>query len=224
MEILDIFFNWAVMQKAFPILLRGLGNTILLGAFAIVFGGILGVLVCLVRLYAPKPLRILAIIYIDIFRAMPILVVLILIYYALPFVGITFSSFISAAIALTIVLAAYTAEVVRAGIQAIPQGQFEASAALGLSFFQTMIKVILPQSIRVVIPTFASYSVSVIKDTSLASVVAMNDLLKQATDAQALFANPTPLIVAAAIYVAILWPLVRFTSWLEQRAQRAYQR
>lgn len=144
MEILDIFFNWAVMQKAFPILLRGLGNTILLGAFAIVFGGILGVLVCLVRLYAPKPLRILAIIYIDIFRAMPILVVLILIYYALPFVGITFSSFISAAIALTIVLAAYTAEVVRAGIQAIPQGQFEASAALGLSFFQTMIKVILP--------------------------------------------------------------------------------
>lgn len=74
------------------------------------------------------------------------------------------------------------------------------------------------------IPTFASYSVSVIKDTSLASVVAMNDLLKQATDAQALFANPTPLIVAAAIYVAILWPLVRFTSWLEQRAQRAYQR
>ena len=217
MEIIDIFFNPSVMQRAFPILLRGLANTILLGATAIICGGLAGILISLIRLYAPKPFRILAIIYIDLLRAMPMLVVLILIYYALPFVGITFSSFAAASIALSMVLAAYTAEVMRAGIAAIPAGQFQAAEALGIPFWVSMRKVILPQAIRIVIPPLASYSVSVIKDTSLASVVAMNDLLKQATDAQALFANPTPLIAAAIIYVAILWPLVRFTVWLEQR-------
>ncbi|MGD9862027.1 MAG: amino acid ABC transporter permease [Pseudodonghicola sp.] len=224
MEILDIFFNIEVMRKAFPILLRGLGNTLLLGLAAIVFGGIGGVLICLMRLYAPKAFRILAVLYIDLMRAIPILVVLILVYYALPFVGIVFSSFTAATIALSLVLAAYTAEVVRAGIEAVPKGQFEAAEALGLSFVLTMRKVILPQAIRIVIPPLASYSVSIVKDTSLASVVAMNDLLKQATDTQALFANPTPLLVAAVIYIAILWPLVRFTGWLEKTYQRGYHR
>lgn len=220
MDVIDIFFNPAVMARALPILLRGLGNTLMLGAAAIVFGGILGVLVCLMRLYAPRALRLIAILYIDLMRAMPVLVVLILIYYALPFVGIVFSSFLAAAIALSLVLAAYTAEVVRAGIEAVPRGQSEAAQALGLSFWLTMRKVILPQALRIVIPPYASNCVSIIKDTSLASVVAMSDLLKQATDAQALFANPTPLIGAALIYVAILWPLVRLTGWLENRYRR----
>ncbi|SIS66093.1 amino acid ABC transporter permease [Paracoccus saliphilus] len=224
MEIIDIFFNAEVMRKAFPILLRGLLNTVLLGLAAIVFGGMLGVAICLVRLYAPRPLRLLALVYIDILRAIPVLVVLILVYYALPFVGITMSSFMAATIALSLVLAAYTAEVVRAGIEAVPKGQFEASEALGLSFFVTMRHVVLPQAVRIMIPPLASYSVAIIKDTSLASVVAMNDLLKQATDAQALFANPTPLLAAAVIYIAILWPLVRFTGWLEQHYRRGYQR
>lgn len=220
MEIIDIFFNPSVMARALPILVRGLANTLMLGAAAIVFGGILGVLVCLIRLYAPRGLRLLAILYIDLMRAMPVLVVLILIYYALPFVGIVFSSFMAAAIALSLVLAAYTAEVVRAGIEAVPKGQSEAAQALGLPFTLTMRKVILPQALRIVIPPYASNCVSIIKDTSLASVVAMSDLLKQATDAQALFANPTPLIGAALIYVAILWPLVRLTGWLENRYRR----
>ncbi|WP_136684357.1 amino acid ABC transporter permease [Falsirhodobacter xinxiangensis] len=219
MELIDIFFNVEVMGKAFPILLRGLGNTLLLGAASIVLGGIAGVLVCLVRMYAARPLRLLATVYIDIFRAIPVLVLLILIYYALPFVGVVMGAFTAATLALSMVLAAYTAEVIRAGIEAVPKGQFEASAALGLPFVLTMRKVVLPQAIRLVIPPLASYSVAIIKDTSLASVVTMNDLLKQATDTQALFANPTPLILAAGIYIAILWPLVRFTTWIERRAK-----
>ncbi|MFT4151296.1 MAG: amino acid ABC transporter permease [Paracoccaceae bacterium] len=224
MNALEIFFNLSVLQRAFPILLRGLGNTLMLGVTAIVLGSLLGVGIALMRLYSAKPLRLLAVGYTDLMRAMPVLVVLILIYYALPFAGIVLSSFAAAAIALSLVLGAYTAEVVRAGIQAVPKGQFEASAALGLGFWRMMQKVVLPQAIRLVIPPHASNCVSIIKDTSLASVVAMTDLLKQATDAQALFANPSPLIGAALIYVAILWPLVRLTGWLEHRFQRAYQR
>ena len=224
MSAIDIFFNVDILWKSFPLLLRGLFNTVLLGAVAIVFGTLIGIFVCLARLYAPKPIRLLAVLYIDLLRAIPVLVVLILIYYALPFVGIVFSSFTAAAIALSIVLGAYSAEVVRAGIQAVPQGQFEAASALGLHFWLTMRKVILPQAIRIVIPPQASNCVSIIKDTSLASVVATTDLLKQATDAQALYANPTPLLGAALIYVAILWPLVRLTSWLERHYQQAYAR
>lgn len=224
MNALDIFLNLDVLQRAFPILLRGLGMTLMLGAVAIMAGTLLGVGLAMMRLFAVRPLRLLAIGYIDIMRAMPVLVVLILIYYALPFAGLVLSSFVAAAIALSLVLAAYTAEVVRAGIQAVPKGQFEAASSLGLGFWRTMQEVILPQAMRIVIPPHASNCVSIIKDTSLASVVAMSDLLKQATDAQALFANPTPLLGAALLYVAILWPMVRLTSWLETRYARAYAR
>lgn len=224
MDALDIFFNLGVMQRALPMLLRGLWYTLTLGLTAIVLGSVLGTLIAIARLYAPRPLRWLAIFYTDLVRAIPVLVLLILVYYALPFAGITLSSFAAAATALTMVLAAFTSEVVRAGIQAMPKGQFEAAQALGLGFYVTMRKVILPQAIRIVIPPHASNCVSVMKDTALASVVALSDLLKQATDAQALFANPSPLIAAALIYVALLWPMVRFTGWLEARAQRAYTR
>jgi polar amino acid transport system permease protein len=164
--------------------------------------------------------RLLAIGYIDILRAMPILVLLILIYYALPFVGIRFSSFTSATLALSMVLSAFTAEVCRAGVEAVPRGQFEAAAALGLPFWRTMATVILPQALRIVVPPLTSNAVSIFKDTALASVVAMPDLLKQATDAQALMANPTPLIGAAFIYLAFLWPLVRLVNHLEERGKR----
>jgi polar amino acid transport system permease protein len=201
-------------------LMRGVGNTILLGFASIFFGGIGGLLICLMRLYGPKPMRLVAIGYIDILRAMPILVLLILIYYALPFVGIRFSSFTSATLALSMVLSAFTAEVCRAGVEAVPKGQFEAAAALGLPFWRTMGTVILPQALRIVVPPLTSNAVSIFKDTALASVVAMPDLLKQATDAQALMANPTPLIGAALIYLAFLWPLVRLVNHLEERGKR----
>lgn len=220
MDLISTFFNWDVLVRAFPMLMRGLGNTLLLGCVSIVLGGVAGLLVCLMRLYGPRPLRLLAIGYIDVLRAMPILVLLILIYYALPFVGIRFSSFTSATLALSMVLAAFTAEVCRAGIEAVPRGQFEAAAALGLPFWRTMATVILPQAVRLVIPPLTSNSVSIFKDTALASVVATPDLLKQATDAQALMANPTPLIGAALIYLAFLLPLVRLVNHLEGSARR----
>jgi polar amino acid transport system permease protein len=215
--LVETFLNADVMWRALPMLLRGLINTFYLAVSAIVLGTLAGLLVCIARLYGPKPLRILAVGFIDIFRALPILVVLIVIYYALPFVGIRLDSFTSATLALSIVLAAFTAEVLRAGIKSVPAGQFEAADALGLPFRVTLFKVIIPQAIRIATPPQTSNCIAIAKDTSLASVVAMPDLLKQATDAQALMANPSPLIAAAAIYLIILWPLVRLVAWLEHR-------
>ena len=164
MTLLDTFFNGQVLVSAFPALLRGLLNTLLLGLMSIGVGIPLGLVISLVRLYAPAPFRWLSIGYIDIFRAMPVLVTLILIYYALPFVGIRLSSWASAVLAFSMVMSAYSAEVFRSGIESIPRGQFEAAQALGLPFVLTLRKVVLPQAIRLVIPPTTSNCVSMFKD------------------------------------------------------------
>ena len=220
MSFVETFFNWNVFVSSLPLLLSGLRVTLYLGVVSIVAGLVLGLFVALIRIYSARPFAVVAKIYTDVFRSVPLLVLLILVYYALPFVGLRLSPFMSAAVALTLVSGAYTAEIFRAGIEAIPIGQFEASQALGLRYRHMMIDVILPQAIRIVIPPLTNNCINVIKDTALASVVAMPDLLKQATQAQALEANPTPLIVAAVMYIAILWPLVVLVGRLEKRYRR----
>ncbi|TNC49173.1 amino acid ABC transporter permease [Rubellimicrobium rubrum] len=221
MDILDTFFNVPVLIRTYPLLLWGLWVTIQIGVVSIVAGLVLGLFLALARLYAHPFVRGMARVYIDVLRSIPILVLLIVIYYALPFLGLRLSPFMSAVAALSLVSAAYTAEIFRAGIEAIPLGQFEASRALGLSPRHLMVDVVLPQAIRIVIPPLTNNCINVMKDTALASVVAMPDLLKQATQAQALTANPSPLIGAALIYIALLWPLVGMVSRLERRFAQA---
>ena len=221
MSLIETFFNWSVFVGALPALLEGLWITILLGAVSIVAGMVSGLLMALARLYGPAPLRTAARIYIDVLRSIPLLVLLVLVYYALPFVGIRMSSFVSAAMAITLVSCAYTAEIFRAGIEAIPKGQFEAADAIGLGFLSSMRYVVLPQALRIVVPPLTSNCINVLKDTALASVVAMPDLLKQATQAQALAANPTPLIGAALLYLLLLLPLVRLVSHFEDSHRKA---
>jgi polar amino acid transport system permease protein len=217
MDLLRTFFNLDVLAQTWPLLLSGLRVTILLGLASIVLGMTGGLAIALLRLYGPKPLRRLAVAYIDVFRAIPLLVLLVVIYYALPFVGIRLSSFAAATAALSLVSCAYAAEIFRAGIEAIPRGQFEAARALGFHWWPMMRLVVLPQATRIVVPPMTGNCINVVKDTALASVVAMPDLLKQATQAQALAANPTPLIGAALIYLAFLLPLVRLVAVLERR-------
>ncbi|MBB4145313.1 amino acid ABC transporter permease [Rhizobium rhizoryzae] len=220
MNLINTFFNLKVFLESLPQLLWGLVVTLEIGIVSIVAGLIGGLFLAVARLYSPAFIKLLIRIYIDIFRSIPLLVLLIVVYYALPFVGIRLSPFLSAVTALSLVSAAYTAEIFRAGIEAIPHGQFEASEALGLSNRHTMVDVILPQAIRIVIPPLTNNCINVLKDTALASVVAMPDLLKQATQAQALAANPTPLIGAAVIYILLLWPLVAVVSRLEKHFSR----
>ena len=217
MNFVETFLNIEVVQRIWPMLVKGFGNTLLLAMAVLILGAVAGVSICLVRLYGPRWARALAIAWIDLFRAIPILVLLILIYYALPFAGIRLSGYVSAVLALSLVFSAFTAEVFRAGIEAIPKGQIEAAQALGVPARSIIAEIILPQAFRIAIPAHTSNSVAIAKDTSLASVVAMPDLLKQATDAQALTANPSPLIAAALIYLAVLLPAVRLVHWLERR-------
>ena len=221
MNLVDTFFNWKVFWDALPQLLEGLWTTILLGAVSNLAGLVSGLAMALARIYGVAPVRAAARVYIDVMRSIPLLVLLVLVYYALPFVGIRLTSFVAAATALTLVSCAYTAEIFRAGIEAIPKGQFEAAEAIGLGFFNSMRDVVLPQAFRIVVPPLTSNCINVLKDTALASVVAMPDLLKQATQAQALAANPTPLIGAALLYLLLLLPLVRLVGYFEARHRKA---
>jgi polar amino acid transport system permease protein len=219
--LIETFFNWPVLREALPQLLQGLLTTVLLGIASIVLGFVGGLAMALIRLFGVPSLRHAARLYIDVFRSIPLLVLLVLVYYALPFVGLRLSSFAAATTALSLVSCAYTAEILRAGIEAIPKGQFEAAAAIGLGFFDTLRDVVLPQALRIVTPPLTSNCINVLKDTALASVVAMPDLLKQATQAQALAANPTPLVGAAILYLLLLLPLVRLVGVFEARHRAA---
>ena len=224
MTFTDTFLNAGVFLRVLPLLLAGLWVTVKLAALAILLGVPGGLLVAVLRLYAPAPVRWLATGFTDVFRALPMLILLIVLYYALPFAGVRLSSMVAAVLALSVVMAAFSAEVFRAGIQAIPHGQVEAARALGLHFLAILRHVVLPQAVRTVIPPLTGNCVGIVKETSLASVVALPELLKQGNDAQALTANPTPLIGVAAIYLLLLWPLVRLLARLENRSARAYAR
>ena len=221
MGLMETFFNLDVLHSSALALLEGLKLTITLGLTSLVTSFVAGLILVLGRLYGPMPIRVIAIAFIDIFRAIPLLVLLVLVYYALPFVGINFSPFWAAVTALSLVASAYAAECFRAGIEAVAKGQFEAAKALGFSWADMMKDVVLPQALRLVIPPSTGIGISLIKDTALASVVAMPDLLKQALQAQAFYANPSPLIGAALLYLIILLPLVRIVSSIEERQKRA---
>ena len=214
---IETFFNLRVLTETMPLVLSGLWVTLLLGLASIFLGTGGGLALAVVRVYGPRWARMLAAGYIDVLRAIPLLVLLIVIYYALPFLGIRLSPFAAATSAISLVAAAYSAEIFRAGIEAIPSGQIDASRALGLSWWLSFRLVVLPQAVRIIVPPLTGNAINIIKDTALASVVALPDLLKQATQAQALAANPSPLIGAALIYLAILLPLVRIVAHLERR-------
>lgn len=221
MSIFETFLNYRVFVETLPLILSGLMTTLALGFTCIILGFFAGILLAMLRLYGGRAISAVTVAYIDVFRSIPVLVLLFIVYYALPFAGVRLTSFIAATTAISMVSAAYSAEIVRAGIEAIPRGQFEAARALGLHFSTTMRLVVLPQAIKIVVPPLTSNSINVMKDTALASVVAMPDLLKQANQAQALAANPTPLIVAAIIYLLILLPLVRLVGLLEKRLAKS---
>jgi polar amino acid transport system permease protein len=161
--------------------------------------------------------RVLVVAYVDFFRAFPPLVLLMFIAFGLPFTGLELPAFASVALAFLLNTSSYYGEIFRAGIDSIPRGQFEAARSTGLSGAQTMAWVIVPQATRNVIPDLISNTLEVVKLTSIASVVALPELLFAARQAQSVTYNATPIIAAGIIYLVCLWPLVRLLSRFEHR-------
>ncbi|MEQ8815287.1 MAG: amino acid ABC transporter permease [Thalassobaculum sp.] len=216
----DQFLNLEIMRQALPLLLRGLGMTLLLCLAVIPLGLVGGLAVALVCRSRWRAVRWPAFALIDFFRAVPPLVLLIFIYAGLPFAGIRPSPFVAVCIAFLLNTSSYYGEIYRAGIESIGRGQWEAARSTGLNGFQTLAWVIVPQAVRNVLPDLISNTVEVVKLTSIASVVAMPELLYSADMARSLTYNPSPIVLAAGIYLALLWPCVRLLSRMEHKVAR----
>jgi polar amino acid transport system permease protein len=157
------------------------------------------------------------VVYVDFFRAFPPLVLLIFIYFGLPFLGLDLPAFAAVALAFLLNTSSYYGEIFRAGIESVGRGQTEAARSTGLTRLQTLAHVVVPQAVRNVLPDLISNTLEVVKLTSLASVVALPELLHAARSAQSVTYNASPLVAAAALYFLLLWPVVRLLSRLEHR-------
>src|SRR5215218_2187949 len=215
---IQTFFNPEIIAAAWPIVMSGLLNTILLSLIVVPLGLFGGLILALLASIRHPLVRWPLMAWVDFFRAFPPLVLLIFLYAGLPFAGLELGGFACVCIAFFLNTGAYYGEILRAGIESVPSGQTEAARSTGLGRFQTMIYVVLPQAVRNVLPDLLSNTLEVVKLTALGSVVAMPELLFQARQAQSLTYNATPIVMAAVIYFLLLWPLVRLLSRLENRA------
>ncbi|CAN1547955.1 HisM ABC-type amino acid transport system, permease component [Rhabdaerophilaceae bacterium] len=211
------FFNLDIMQKALPFMLQGLGMTAMLCAVLVPAGLMGGLIVALAGSARNRALRIATVIFVDFFRAVPPLVLLIFIYSALPFSGVKLSPFAAVLLAFFLNTASFYGEIFRAGIESIGAGQWDAARATGLSRLQTLLYIVIPQATRNVLPDLASNTLEVVKLTSLASVVSFAELLYTAEMARSVTYNASPIVLAAMIYLLFMWPLVRLVSRLEHR-------
>ena len=215
--IVEQFFNIPIMQRALPLLLMGLRQTALICLMVIPLGLAGGLAFALLSRSSLRAVRSAAVVGIDFFRAVPPLVLLIFVYSGLPFAGLRPSPFTAVAIAFFLNTSSYYGEIYRAGIESIGLGQWDAARSTGLTVSQTLAYVVLPQAVRNVLPDLVSNTVEVVKLTSIASVVALPELLYSADMARSVTFNSSPLVLAAAIYLVMLWPIVRLVSRLERR-------
>ena len=220
-QFLDTFFNAAVLARYAPSILTGVGVTVVLSVLIVISGVVLGAVLACLRAYWIGPLSFVIVIYADVLRAVPPLVLILLVFFGLPNVGIVLSSFTVLYLILTLVLAAFAEEIVWAGITSTPKGQWEAARSTGLNFTQTLGWVVLPQAVRMVIPPLTNRAIAITKMTALGMVIGVPDILGQATTAQSFSANASPLTLAAIAYLALFLPLVIASRWLEARFARA---
>jgi polar amino acid transport system permease protein len=211
------FLSRAILAEAWPILLDGFVATILLSLTVVPLGLLGGMLLALLSTLRHPLVRWPLMAWVDVFRALPPLVLLVFVYAGLPFAGLEVTAWTAVAIGFFLNTGAYYGEILRAGIDSVPAGQMEAARSTGLSRGQAMAWVVLPQAVRNVLPDLISNTLEVVKLTSIASVVALPELLFQARQAQSVTYNATPIVAAAVAYFLLLWPLVRLLSRLENR-------
>jgi len=200
-------------------LLGGLGVTLLLSVLTVICSTILGAAIALARVYGPAWLRVPLVFYIDTMRAIPVLVVLVWTYFAVPILfGFNFPPFWAALVALTAHIAAYVAEIVRAGIESIRPGQIRAGLAIGMSQAQIVRKIILPQATVRMLPAFGSILSITIKDTAIAAVIAVPEFMKRSETIAGQSYHPIEVFTfAMLVYFVILFPVTRLVDMFYRR-------
>ncbi|MCI3277116.1 amino acid ABC transporter permease [Streptomyces cylindrosporus] len=224
------FAQWSIAKQMFPdVITMALKNTVLYTLSGFVVGLALGMVIALMRLSSVGPYRWLAGVYIEIFRGLPALLIFIFIGVAVPlaFPGteIVGGTYGKVALALGLVAAAYMAETIRAGIQAVPKGQMEAARSLGFSPARAMVSIIIPQAFRIILPPLTNELVLLFKDSSLVLFLGVTleerELSKYGRDLASTTANSTPILVAGLCYLLVTIPLGFVVRRMEAKAQEA---
>ena len=212
-------YDFSVITDHWQFLAYGVGVTLTLAAFSGVTSIVAGFVIAVARLYGPRWLKPLVVLYIDSMRAIPVLVVLVWAFFALPIVaGITMPPFWAALLGLTIHLAAYAAEIFRAGIESVRPGQTRAALALGMSRAQIVRRIVLPQAVVRILPAFGSLLSVTIKDTAIASVIAVPEFMRQSETVQGQTFQPIEVYTfAMLVYFVILFPITRGVDMFYRR-------
>ena len=211
--------DWGVVWQHRDALVRATGTTILLTIATMVIALPCGIIVAMLRLYAWKPIRALATAYVELFRNLPLILVVFWAFYVLPILtGLGLSPLATGLTALALNVTAYNAETFRAGINSIRRGQLDAAMALGMSRAQALRRIILPQASRRILPVLASTWVSLFKDTSLVSVMAVTELAYVAMHIRAQTFRVLEMLTAmAAIYWLLGYPQAKLVDWIQRR-------
>ena len=214
---LETFFKPNLIAQYLPSILKGVVVTIEIAVAVVVCGLLLGLLLAVVRSFQVKPVNALIVIFVDMFRALPPLVIVLIVYFGLPNVGLNIPSFAVLWLVLTLVLAAFAEEIFWAGILSVPKGQWEAARSTGFGFLGTLGYIVLPQAVRLTVPPITNRTVAITKNTALGTVIGVPEILNQATTAVSFSANATPLMMGAIAYIILFIPVVAFGRYLETR-------
>ena len=215
------FFNFSFLPKYLSFFVQGLEYTLLLSVISVGLAVIPALALALMRLSRIRPLRWLSGVYIEFLRGTPLLVQVLIIYYGLPQLGIRLPRMTAGTVALVINSAAYMAEIVRSGIQAIDAGQSEASRSLGMTSAQTMLYIILPQAIKNILPAVGNEFVVIIKESSILYTIGIYELTYQANKlASTNFRYLETLMISALVYFVLTFTTSRLLGLLERRMRR----
>ena len=208
-----------VVERYWSLFLSGLGYTLLLALITVVCGTLLGSLIALMRMARFRPLSIVATAFIEVIRGTPLLLQLYVFYFLVPkIMPFEIGEFTSVSMALVINSTAYVAEIIRAGILAVDRGQTEAARSLGMDSRQTMVKIVMPQAVKNILPALCNEFVAVVKETSLASTFFVGDLMTVFRRINAsIFMTLEPLIVVGIIYFVVTFTMSKAVGVLERR-------
>ena len=211
------FFNLEIAWEYLPDILKGMVVTVELGIVVAVTGLFFGMLLAVLRALQLKPVNFFIICFADIMRALPPLVVIMMLFFAFPYIQVSMSAFTATWIALSLVLAAFVEEICWAGIVSVPKGQSEAARSTGLNWLPSMLYVVLPQAVRLTVAPLTNRVIAITKSTALGSVVGLSEVLSNSQSAMSNSGNATPLMMGAIGCLIIFIPVVILGRWTETR-------
>jgi polar amino acid transport system permease protein len=214
---LDTFFKRELIVRYLPDILKGMAVTVEVAALVVVTGIAAGLALAMVRSLRWRLLNAAIVVFVDVARTLPPLVLVLIVYFGLPSVGIVLPSFAVLWLVLSALLAAVAEEIFWAGILSVRKGQWEAARSTGLGYWATLFHVILPQAVRLTVPPLTSRTIAITKNTALGTVIGVPEILNQATTAEAFSLNATPLMMGAVAYLVLFVPVVIAGRWLETR-------